>query len=93
LVILNTVQSAAVLAERFREAGQDVMPMCNRGLNLLVALTFLLLLDSLGAAYTFWLYAAVGVSYWIFAYWLVPETKGRTLEEINERLRIGFFRV
>jgi len=67
LVILNTVQSAAVLAERFREAGQDVMPMCNWGLNLLVALTFLLLLDSLGAAYTFWLYAAVGVCFWIFA--------------------------
>jgi len=41
--------------------------MCNWGLNLLVALTFLLLLDSLGAAYTFWLYAAVGVCFWIFA--------------------------
>jgi hypothetical protein len=59
--------------------------MCNWGFNLLVALTFLLLLESLGAAYTFWVYAAVTVASWIFCFRLVPETKGRTLEEINER--------
>jgi hypothetical protein len=59
--------------------------MFNWGFNLLVALTFLLLVESLGAAYTFWVYAVVSVASWIFSYRMVPETKGRTLEEINEQ--------
>jgi sugar porter (SP) family MFS transporter len=70
---------------RVRGMAMGVATMCNWGFNLLVALTFLLLVDSLGAAYTFWVYAGVSVASWIFCYWLVPETKGRTLEEINEQ--------
>ena len=54
---------------------------------MLVALTFLSLLKALGRAWTFWLYALVGVLSWIFVYWLVPETKGRTLEEIEASWR------
>jgi sugar porter (SP) family MFS transporter len=69
---------------RVRGVAMGAATMCNWGFNLLIALTFLLLLDRLGAAYTFWLYAAVSVASWIFSYSLVPETKGRTLEEINE---------
>ena len=32
----------------------------------------------------FWIFAAVCVVAWTFSYVMVPETKGRTLEEINE---------
>lgn len=55
------------------------------GSNLIVALTFLSLLHSLGRCWTFWLYAVIGIIAWIFVYRLVPETKGRTLEEIDAR--------
>jgi membrane associated rhomboid family serine protease len=58
--------------------------MANWGFNLLVAFTFLVLLEALGASYTFWLYAVVSVASLLFSYRFVPETKGRTLEEINE---------
>ena len=51
--------------------------------NFIVAQTFLLLLDGLGASVTFWLYAGVGVLSIVFVVRLVPETKGRTLEEIE----------
>ena len=51
--------------------------------NLIVALTFLTLLNSLGRSATFWLYAVIGIAAWFFAYRLVPETKGRTLEQID----------
>jgi hypothetical protein len=55
----------------------------NWGSNLLVALTFLSLVQALGSSGAFWLYAAVGVAAWLFSYFLVPETRGKSLEEIE----------
>jgi sugar porter (SP) family MFS transporter len=51
--------------------------------NFAVSLTFLLLIDALGQSGAFWLYAAIGVVTWIFCQRLVPETKGKRLEEIT----------
>jgi sugar porter (SP) family MFS transporter len=51
--------------------------------NLVVTLTFLSLLQMIGATRTFWLYAAFAIAAWIFSYRVVPETKGRTLEQIE----------
>jgi len=36
-----------------------------------------------GPTWTFWLYGVLAIAAWIFSYALVPETKGRTLEEIE----------
>jgi sugar porter (SP) family MFS transporter len=55
--------------------------------NLLVSLTFLTLLQALGSSVTFWLYAVLALAAWVFSYRLVPETKGRTLEEIEDQWR------
>jgi MFS family permease len=55
----------------------------NWGSNLVVSLTFLTLLQALGPATTFWLYGLVAILAWYFAFRLVPETRGRTLEEIE----------
>ena len=52
--------------------------------NLIVSLTFLTLLEKLGPSSTFALYALFSVASWLFSYYLVPETKGRTLEQIEE---------
>jgi len=35
------------------------------------------------------LYALASVASWLFAYYLVPETKGRTLEQIEAFWRAG----
>jgi MFS transporter, SP family, galactose:H+ symporter len=51
--------------------------------NLLVSLTFLTLTDLIGPSQTFWLYGVLTVVALIFAYKLVPETRGRTLEAIE----------
>ena len=41
-----------------------------------VGLTFLSLLNGIGNAGTFWLYAAFNVIFIVLTVWLVPETKG-----------------
>jgi len=51
--------------------------------NLIVSITFLTLVELMGAAHTFWLYGALAIASWLFSYYMVPETKGRTLEEIE----------
>jgi SP family galactose:H+ symporter-like MFS transporter len=63
--------------------------MANWGANLIVALTFLTLIRFLGRSETFWFYGAVGIGGWLFAFFLIPETKGRTLEEIEAHWRQG----
>lgn len=52
--------------------------------NLIVAITFLTLIQHLGRASTFWLYAVISIGCWLFVYFLVPETKGKRLEEIEK---------
>jgi sugar porter (SP) family MFS transporter len=51
--------------------------------NFAVSLTFLSLLKLLGPSLTFWLYGVLATGSWLFSYFLVPETKGRSLEEIE----------
>ena len=59
----------------------------NWSANLLVALSFLTLTQIFGKSATFWLYGAVSIAAWLFAYFLVPETKGKSLEQIEMQLR------
>ncbi|MHB0857287.1 MAG: sugar porter family MFS transporter [Anaerolineae bacterium] len=53
--------------------------------SLIVTLTFLSLMSSLGQAGVFWLYGAIGVVAWVFAWRLVPETRGQSLEQLSRR--------
>ncbi|WP_243042787.1 sugar porter family MFS transporter [Dyella sedimenti] len=57
--------------------------------NLVVGFTFLSLLNGIGNAATFWLYAALNVVFIALTFWLVPETKGVTLEQIERNLMGG----
>jgi SP family galactose:H+ symporter-like MFS transporter len=68
---------------RVRGVAMGLATMSNWAFNLLVALTFLILLNDLTPAYTFWLYALLSIGAFVFSYRLVPETKGRALEEIH----------
>ncbi|MGB8591523.1 MAG: sugar porter family MFS transporter [Candidatus Acidiferrales bacterium] len=78
---------AEIYPLKIRGRAMSVATVANWGSNLMVALTFLSLLHALGRAWTFWLYGIVGVLAWIFVYKMVPETKGRTLEEIEAHWR------
>jgi sugar porter (SP) family MFS transporter len=74
---------------RIRGRAMSVGTAANWSANLIVALSFLTLTEVVGKAATFWLYAAVSIGAWFFAFLLVPETKGKTLEEIETYMRSG----
>jgi SP family galactose:H+ symporter-like MFS transporter len=71
---------------RIRGLAEGTAAATNWAANLLVSLTFLTLVQALGPTRTFWLYALFAIAALVFSYYLVPETKGRTLEEIEQSL-------
>ena len=73
---------------KIRSSAEGLSAAANWGSNLLVSLTFLTLVDELGASWAFWIYGVCAAGAWVFSYYCVPETKGQTLEEIE-----AFFRV
>ena len=74
---------------RVRGAAMSAVTVTNWAFNLAVAVTFLTLVGVLGHAGTFWLYGAIAVAAWVFFYLLVPETKGKSLEQIEAHWRTG----
>ena len=55
----------------------------------LVSQFFLSVVDAIGESKTFFLFSALCIVSFVFVYRLVPETKGRSLEEIQERWGAG----
>ena len=74
---------------KVRGAAMSAVTVTNWAMNLIVAVTFLSLVAFIGQAFTFWLYGLIAIGAWIFFYKLVPETKGKTLEQIEEHWRKG----
>lgn len=70
-----------------RSKAMSVATVANWGANLIVAVTFLSIVQVLGRPGAFWLYAALTVASVLFTYKLVPETKNRTLEQIQDAMR------
>jgi sugar porter (SP) family MFS transporter len=71
---------------QMRGPAMAVCTMFNWGFNFLISYTFLSLTDLVTKAGTFWIYAFLGVCAVVFFATLVPETKDRTLEQIQDEL-------
>ena len=69
---------------QIRNSAEGVAATFNWGANLVVSLTFLTLVEKLGPSLTFWVYGVCAIGAGLFSLYFVPETKGRTLEEIEE---------
>ena len=67
-----------------RGRGMSAATIANWLANLVVALTFLNLVEVLGTPGAFLLYAVLTVAAFVFAFRLVPETRGLTLERIED---------
>jgi sugar porter (SP) family MFS transporter len=71
---------------QMRGPAMAVCTMFNWGLNFAISYTFLTLTDVITKQGTFWLYAFFGVCAVVFFLTVVPETKDRSLEEIQSDL-------
>jgi len=69
---------------QIRGRGVALATAVNWGSAFLVSQFFLSLINLLGSAWTFWLMAAVCVVGWIWIYLRVPETRGLSLERIQD---------
>jgi sugar porter (SP) family MFS transporter len=76
-----------VLPLNVRGTAMGVAVFLHWGANFLVAQSFPIMLEKWGAGPVFLGYAAIGVLAFLFVKALVPETKGRSLEEIEADLQ------
>lgn len=72
---------------KVRGLGSSIGSLSNWGFNTLVVWTFFTFIKILGDAEVFWLFATVGVLGLIWGYWFIPETKGISLEKIEDHWR------
>jgi sugar porter (SP) family MFS transporter len=78
---------AEIYPLKVRGRAMSLATLSNWLFNMLVASTFLTLTERLGKAGAFWFYAAVCLIALVFCYLYVPETKGKTLEGIENALK------
>jgi len=72
-----------------RDFGIACSTVTNWIANMIVGATFLTLLNRIGHPGTFWLYAGLNLIFLVITFALVPETRGVTLEQIEDNLMAG----
>ncbi|EXJ71304.1 uncharacterized protein A1O5_05110 [Cladophialophora psammophila CBS 110553] len=73
-----------------RSLGSSLATATNWLCNTVVGLTFLPMMDFLGAQWTFVTYAGICALGWVAVWWIYPETMGLRLEEVGELLKNGW---
>ena len=77
------VLNAEIYPLPVRGRAGGVAALVHWGVNFIVVLTFLPLFDAIGGAAVFWGYAALSLVAFVFVARLVPETRGKSLEQIE----------
>jgi MFS family permease len=83
LAPVTWVVISEIFPNRIRGAAMSVAVTALWTASFILTYTFPLFNHALGAAKTFWIYAAVCVMGFFFIKRRLPETKGKTLEEIE----------
>lgn len=86
---LPYVVMAEVFPARVRSLGMAIAAAMAWGVNALISVAFLPLATIIGMSGVFAIFAAICVAAFLFVYFLVPETRGRSLEQIEANLAAG----
>ena len=86
LAPVTWVVLSEIFPNRIRGAAMSISVFSLWTACFLLTATFPLLNETLGTACTFWIYAAICLGGFFFTWKRLPETKGKTLEEIEKEL-------
>ena len=89
---VTCVMVSEIFPLSIRGSGMAIAIASNWLANYLVALTFPNLIEQLGVSGVFALFASLSLLAFLFVYRFIPETKGKTLEEIETMLKLGKFK-
>ncbi|CAN6343066.1 unnamed protein product [Urochloa humidicola] len=78
------VYSSEILPLRLRGQGAGLGKAMNRIMCAVVIMTFISLYKAVTMAGAFYLYAAIAAAAFVFVYTCLPETRGRSLEDMEE---------
>ncbi|HEY4414750.1 MAG TPA: MFS transporter [Verrucomicrobiae bacterium] len=78
-----------LMPTRIRSNGMSFALLINQTVSTTIAAVFLPTVGAHGYSTMFFIFAGCSVFYFIIAFFLLPETKGKTLEEIEEYFEAG----
>jgi MFS transporter, SP family, major inositol transporter len=76
-----------IFPQRLRGLGMGITVFCLWMTNFVIGFFFPILMSAIGLSTTFFLFAAVGIGSVTFAVKFLPETKGKSLEELESYFR------
>ncbi|KAL5704543.1 Dolichyl-phosphate-mannose--protein mannosyltransferase 6 [Ranunculus cassubicifolius] len=80
---ITWVYSSEIFPLKLRAQGAGIGVAVNRAMNATVSMTFISLYKAITIGGAFFLFMGVAVCAWVFFYFFLPETKGRSLEEVE----------
>ncbi|XP_065023214.1 probable polyol transporter 6 [Musa acuminata AAA Group] len=90
LGVVTWVYSSEIFPLRLMAQGASLGVAVNRLMNGVISMTFISLYKAITIGGAFFLYAGMAILAWIFCFCCCPETKGRSLEEMEEVFCTGW---
>jgi len=75
------VVATEVFPEEIKDSGVAMVNALQWGLNLLLAMLFLLAVDNIGLGYTYLIFGSVGIFSVVYLFFFLPETKTKTFDD------------
>ncbi|KAF8406413.1 hypothetical protein HHK36_008500 [Tetracentron sinense] len=80
---ITWVYSSEIFPLKLRAQGASIGVAVNRLMNATVSMSFISIYKAITIGGTFFMFAGIAVVAWLFFYMFLPETKGRSLEEME----------
>ncbi len=92
LQVMGWLTGSEIYPLGVRGAGTSAQAATLWGSNVIITLTLLPMVETIGVGPTMWVYAGFNVVAFFFVLWYFPEVAGRSLEDIEASLAEGTFR-
>ncbi|KAM7265483.1 hypothetical protein ACFE04_003166 [Oxalis oulophora] len=89
LAPITWVYSSEIFPLKLRAQGAGISVAVNRVMNAAISMSFLSIVNEITIGGAFFMFAVIAVVAWLFFFFLLPETKGVPLEEMEELFKNG----